>query len=180
MLRLVCLTSTGAFSLAERPSPGARPYCGSPYACMTFVRPVVLRMLRQPRPWCSHFPRSTRTCSSAPGRCTRGCQRRQQAVTRCCARSADDWGGWACAADVLIIDATNVACIAAAECRALHAVGATLHSQFTRWLNFLRLAVRAPDAIAVFDAGRVRALSTCLRKGSVWPAVLPWYSSYGL
>jgi len=71
--------------------------------------------------------------------------------------------GWACAADVLIVDATNVACIAAADSRALRAVGATLHAQFDMWLDFLRLAVDAPLAIAVFDADRVRLPTGCLQ-----------------
>ena len=76
-------------------------------------------------------------------------------LIRCCARGGEEWKGWACEADVLIIDATNVACIAAAEQRALHAVGATLPAQFAAWLAFLQLAVRAPHAIAVFDDRRV-------------------------
>ena len=57
---------------------------------------------------------------------------------------------------MLIVDATNVACIAAADSRALRPAGASLHAQFDMWLDFLRLAVDAPHAIAVFDADRVR------------------------
>ena len=73
-------------------------------------------------------------------------------MSRCCGRGDEEWDGWACAADVLIVDATNVACIAAAEQRALRPVGATLQTQFAAWLAFLRLAVRAQHAVAVFDA----------------------------
>jgi hypothetical protein len=55
-------------------------------------------------------------------------------LVRCCGCGDGQWDGWACAADVLIVDATNVACIAAAEQRALRAIGATLQTQFAAWL----------------------------------------------
>ncbi len=117
---------------------------------------------KPPRRFCQALT-STRTCLPAINRRARRCQQRKRSASLSCARGIEDWDGWACAADVLIIDATNVACIAAADSRALRGVGATLHAQFDMWLDFLRLAVDAPHAIAVFDDDRVRLPTDCLQ-----------------
>ena len=116
----------------------------------------LLMQLQPPRCFCRALA-STRTCLPSLSRRARRCHQRKWSASLCCARGTESWDGSACTADVLIVDATNVACIAAADSRALRAVGATLHAQLDMWLEFLRLAVDAPHAIAVFDADRVRS-----------------------
>lgn len=66
----------------------------------------------------------------------------------------------ACEADLLIIDATNLACIAAADRAYLkplnRGASGNLHAVFADWLCFLRRVVRTRHAVAVFDEPRVR------------------------
>lgn len=59
-------------------------------------------------------------------------------------------------ADILIVDATNRACVAAADAKLHRHVGVTLQSSFADWLEFLREIVQPSLCVAVFDAPRVR------------------------
>ncbi len=59
-------------------------------------------------------------------------------------------------ADILIVDATNRACVAAADTKLYRHVGVTLQSSFAAWLDFLRDLLQTSFCIAVFDAPRVR------------------------
>lgn len=71
----------------------------------------------------------------------------------------------ACEADLLIIDATNLACIAAADRAYLKPLGtgarANLHAVFADWLRFLGRIVQAQHAVAVFDEPAVRSIAGC-------------------
>ena len=64
-------------------------------------------------------------------------------------------------ADLLILDATNIACAAAADAKA-H--GADLPNCFANWLSFLQELVQPSVCLAVFDAAQVTSNEECMRK----------------